>query len=114
MLFPAQTGGPVDEARLWRALSELDGTLDKLESMFLRRQPFLCGDDITIADLLAVCEIMQVGQQCRLGEGLTERLALSVLIVLSAASRRRAGHPKGPPTSAALEEPSPVGCRRGV
>ncbi|RVE68681.1 hypothetical protein OJAV_G00095310 [Oryzias javanicus] len=59
VLFPAQSGGPVDEARLRRALSDLDGTLDKLESMFLRRQPFLCGDDITIADLLAVCEIMQ-------------------------------------------------------
>ncbi|XP_042370867.1 glutathione S-transferase theta-1-like [Plectropomus leopardus] len=27
--------------------------------MFLRRQPFLCGDDITLADLLAVCELTQ-------------------------------------------------------
>uniref|UniRef100_A0A674N130 glutathione transferase n=1 Tax=Takifugu rubripes TaxID=31033 RepID=A0A674N130_TAKRU len=42
------------------ALAQLDDTLDKLESMFLRRQPFLCGDDITVADLLAVCELMQV------------------------------------------------------
>lgn len=60
MLLPAQTGSQVDEGSLIRALSQLDDTLDKLESMFLGRQPFLCGDDITVADLLAVCELMQV------------------------------------------------------
>ncbi|XP_028314045.1 glutathione S-transferase theta-2 [Gouania willdenowi] len=59
VLLPAQTGAPVDEERLNHALVRLDDTLDKLESMFLRRQPFLCGDDITVADLLAVCELMQ-------------------------------------------------------
>lgn len=59
VLLPAQSGSPVDEARLNRALSDLDDTLDKLESMFLRRQPFLCGDDITVADLLAACELTQ-------------------------------------------------------
>uniref|UniRef100_A0A4W5Q550 Glutathione S-transferase theta 2 n=1 Tax=Hucho hucho TaxID=62062 RepID=A0A4W5Q550_9TELE len=35
-------------------------TLEKLENMFLKRQPFLCGDDISLADLLVVCELMQV------------------------------------------------------
>uniref|UniRef100_A0A3B4V6G7 glutathione transferase n=1 Tax=Seriola dumerili TaxID=41447 RepID=A0A3B4V6G7_SERDU len=59
VLLPAQSGSPVEEVRLVRALSQLDDTLGKLESMFLRRQPFLCGDDITVADLLAVCELMQ-------------------------------------------------------
>ncbi|XP_017292086.1 glutathione S-transferase theta-2 [Kryptolebias marmoratus] len=59
VLLPAQFGAPVDKTRLKRALSELEDTLDKLESMFLRRQPFLCGDDVTVADLLAVCELMQ-------------------------------------------------------
>lgn len=66
VLLPAASGAPVDQDRLDRALSELDATLGKLESMFLRRQPFLCGDDITVADLLAVCELMQVR---RLGGG---------------------------------------------
>lgn len=60
VLLPVQFGTQVDEVRLKRALSELEDTLDKLESMFLRRQPFLCGDDITVADLLAVCELTQV------------------------------------------------------
>lgn len=59
VLVPAMSGAQVDEVRLGRALSQLDDTLDKLESMFLRRQPFLCGDDITVADLLAICELMQ-------------------------------------------------------
>lgn len=60
VLLPAQTGGQVDQQRLDGALAQLDQTLDMLESMFLRRQPFLCGDDISVADLLAVCELMQV------------------------------------------------------
>ncbi|KAI3373006.1 hypothetical protein L3Q82_023462, partial [Scortum barcoo] len=59
VLLPTQSGSRVDEEHLIRALAQLDDTLDKLESMFLRRQPFLCGDDITVADLLAVCELMQ-------------------------------------------------------
>ncbi|XP_078107829.1 glutathione S-transferase theta-2 [Sander vitreus] len=59
VLVPQQTGSPVDEGRLVGALSQLEETLDRLEAMFLRRQPFLCGDDITVADLLAVCELMQ-------------------------------------------------------
>lgn len=60
VLLPVQTGSQVDDDRLTRALSQLDDTLDKLETMFLRRQSFLCGDDITLADLLAICELMQV------------------------------------------------------
>ncbi|XP_029915415.1 glutathione S-transferase theta-2 [Myripristis murdjan] len=59
VLAPRMSGSPVDEDRLSRALSDLSTTLDLLQSMFLRRQPFLCGDDITVADLLAVCELMQ-------------------------------------------------------
>ncbi|XP_078141128.1 glutathione S-transferase theta-2 [Centroberyx gerrardi] len=59
VLVPRLSGSPVDQDKVGGALSELGGTLDKLESMFLRRQPFLCGDDITVADLLAVCELMQ-------------------------------------------------------
>ncbi|XP_029985677.1 glutathione S-transferase theta-2 isoform X1 [Sphaeramia orbicularis] len=59
VLVPAQTGSPVDGVVLQRAVAQLDDTLDKLESMFLRRQPFLCGDDVSLADLLALCELMQ-------------------------------------------------------
>lgn len=60
VLLPAQSNWQVDQERLERALAQLDHTLDRLETMFLRRQPFLCGDDISVADLLALCELMQV------------------------------------------------------
>uniref|UniRef100_A0A1A8PWL6 glutathione transferase n=3 Tax=Nothobranchius TaxID=28779 RepID=A0A1A8PWL6_9TELE len=59
VLLPRHMGSAVDKVALNNALSNLKNTLDKLESMFLRRQPFLCGDDITVADLLAICELMQ-------------------------------------------------------
>ncbi|XP_075881600.1 glutathione S-transferase theta-2 [Nelusetta ayraudi] len=59
VLIPRQTGSQVDEQRVSRSLSQLEETLDQLETMFLGRQPFLCGHDITLADLLAICELMQ-------------------------------------------------------
>ncbi|KAG5840398.1 glutathione S-transferase theta-2 [Anguilla anguilla] len=59
VLLARMTGEPPDPVRLRKALAQLSQTLDKLEDMFLKRQPFLCGDDITLADLLAVCELMQ-------------------------------------------------------
>lgn len=54
------TGQPADPLKVERALADLSDTLEKLENMFLKRQPFLCGDDISLADLLAMCELMQV------------------------------------------------------
>ncbi|XP_030647236.1 glutathione S-transferase theta-2 [Chanos chanos] len=59
VLMPQMTGQPTDPAKLKKALAELEETLEKLETMFLKRQPFLCGDDVTLADLLAICELMQ-------------------------------------------------------
>ncbi|KAL0979719.1 hypothetical protein UPYG_G00188680 [Umbra pygmaea] len=59
VLLPHMTGQPTDPQKLQRALADLNDTLEKLENMFLKRQPFLCGDDISLADLLAVCELMQ-------------------------------------------------------
>uniref|UniRef100_A0A8C7D0S3 GST C-terminal domain-containing protein n=1 Tax=Oncorhynchus kisutch TaxID=8019 RepID=A0A8C7D0S3_ONCKI len=50
---------PTDPLKVERALADLGDTLEKLENMFLKRQPFLCGDDISLANLLAVCELMQ-------------------------------------------------------
>ncbi|CAB1321589.1 unnamed protein product [Coregonus sp. 'balchen'] len=59
VLLPQMTGQPTDPLKVERALADLSDTLEKLENMFLKRQPFLCGDDISLADLLAVCELMQ-------------------------------------------------------
>ncbi len=57
--FP-MLGLPTNPAKFEKALKELHGTLNILENMFLKRQAFLCSDDISLADLLAVCELMQV------------------------------------------------------
>ncbi|XP_035591336.1 glutathione S-transferase theta-2 [Oncorhynchus keta] len=59
VLLPHMTGQPADPLKVERALADLSDTLEKLENMFLKRQPFLCGDDISLADLLAMCELMQ-------------------------------------------------------
>lgn len=59
VLMPRMTGQPTDQKKLASLLTDLDGTLDKLETMFLKDQAFLCGHDITLADLLAICELIQ-------------------------------------------------------
>ncbi|XP_037387267.1 glutathione S-transferase theta-2 [Pygocentrus nattereri] len=59
VLMPSMLGRPADPAKLQKAVDELEQTMQKLGEMFLKRQAFLCGDDISIADLLAICEIMQ-------------------------------------------------------
>lgn len=51
---------PVDREKLRRLEVSLNQTLDHLENVFLRHEKFLCGGDISIADLLAICELMQV------------------------------------------------------
>lgn len=58
VIFPMM-GQPTNPAKFKKALADLYSTLDKLENMFLKRQAFLCGDDISLADVLAVCELMQ-------------------------------------------------------
>ena len=45
------------EERLKRDTENLNKQLDKLERAFLQDNDWLAGDDITIADLLAVSEV---------------------------------------------------------
>lgn len=59
VLMPNMSGQPVDKDKLDKALGELSVTLDKLECMYLKNQPFLCGEEITLGDILAICELMQ-------------------------------------------------------
>jgi glutathione S-transferase len=59
VIEPRQTGKPVDKQRLADFQSELEVVLDKMELIFLREVPYLCGSDISIGDLLGICELMQ-------------------------------------------------------
>ncbi|KAJ8379412.1 hypothetical protein SKAU_G00001900 [Synaphobranchus kaupii] len=60
VLMAYMTGQAPDPMKLEKALADLSKTLEKLEDMFLKRQAYLCGEDITLADLLAICELMQL------------------------------------------------------
>ena len=54
------TGQPPDQELVKEKSESLKASLDNIENYFLARGDFLAGsDDITVADLLAICEIMQ-------------------------------------------------------
>ena len=42
------------------ALEDLDGSLKLIEEKFLEERPFVAGDEISLADLVAIVEVMQV------------------------------------------------------
>ena len=70
VIEPRAKNIPVDQDKLAKAKARLEVTLNNLESTFLRDHNYLCGDDISIGDLLCICELMQaysVGHD--LGEG---------------------------------------------
>jgi len=53
------SGKPVDKEKLARFESDLETTLDKVERIYLKNDPYLCGTNISVADLLGICELMQ-------------------------------------------------------
>ena len=60
ILEPKVKNIPVDCERLRRFQIELERALNRMENNFLQASEYLCGtDDITIADILAACELMQ-------------------------------------------------------
>ncbi|XP_077996265.1 glutathione S-transferase theta-1-like [Glandiceps talaboti] len=69
VVIPRMRGTDVDQAKLEHQLGVLAETLKRLEHVYLKDQQFLCGDDITIADVLAVPEIMQLAAT---GRNITE------------------------------------------
>jgi len=56
---PLLTGKPVNEKWLKQHANKLEESLEHIETIFLKNRPFLNGNDISIADVLAVCEIEQ-------------------------------------------------------
>lgn len=60
MLFPVFLGEQVPPEMLASTLAELDGCLQLLEDKFLKDQDFLAGPHISVADLVAITELMHV------------------------------------------------------
>ncbi|XP_030770637.1 glutathione S-transferase theta-1 isoform X4 [Rhinopithecus roxellana] len=70
MMFPVFLGEPVSPQTLAATLVELDVTLQLLEDKFLQNKAFLTGPHISLADLVAITELMHpVGAGCQVFEG---------------------------------------------
>ncbi|KAF0297405.1 Glutathione S-transferase theta-1 [Amphibalanus amphitrite] len=58
-LIPMMSGQPVDERRAARFQAGMERALDHLEAVWLRDSPYVAGPQLSVADLLAVCELEQ-------------------------------------------------------
>ncbi|XP_030148225.1 glutathione S-transferase theta-1 isoform X2 [Lynx canadensis] len=69
-MFPVFLGEPVSPEMLATTLAELDVTLQLLEDKFLQNKAFLIGPHVSLADLVAITELMHpVGAGCQVFEG---------------------------------------------
>ncbi|XP_028905320.1 glutathione S-transferase theta-1 [Ornithorhynchus anatinus] len=65
LLIPYLSEEPVPEEKLEGILDDLGTNLQQLEEKFLQDRPFIAGDHISLADLVAIVELMQpVGAGC--------------------------------------------------
>ncbi|XP_053124811.1 glutathione S-transferase theta-1-like [Hemicordylus capensis] len=58
-LVPLFLDKPLPPEKLQEAIEELNGTLKTFEEKFLQDRPFIVGDEISLADLVAIVELMQ-------------------------------------------------------
>ncbi|XP_026538666.1 glutathione S-transferase theta-1-like [Notechis scutatus] len=70
VVIPLFVGHQVSPQKLYEAMEELNLAIQKLEDKFLQEKPFLIGPEISLADLVAVVELMQpFGASCDILEG---------------------------------------------
>ncbi|KAI7797709.1 glutathione S-transferase theta-1a [Triplophysa rosa] len=58
-VLPVVTGTPVPKEKMDSALEDLNMSLKTFEEKFLQDNPFIIGEKISLADLVAIVEIMQ-------------------------------------------------------
>lgn len=59
-MYPILMGSEVPKEKMDAAVGDLNQSLKVLEEKFLHGKPFIAGDKISVADLVALEEIMQV------------------------------------------------------
>ncbi|XP_034464407.1 glutathione S-transferase theta-1b isoform X1 [Hippoglossus hippoglossus] len=70
LLIPKILGVDVPQDKLDSALEDLNGSLKLLEEKFIQDKPFIAGDNFSLADLVAIVEVMQpVGSGLDVFEG---------------------------------------------
>lgn len=65
-LLPHFSGQPVDQERLDRLMGKLRPALQHLDQEVLAAKPFLATEQVSLADLMAFTELMQVSLSCLL------------------------------------------------
>ncbi|OXB73280.1 UNVERIFIED_CONTAM: hypothetical protein H355_008256 [Colinus virginianus] len=59
VLIPLLAGQPLPPEKLEGAMEELNAVLNQFEEKFLQDKPFIVGSDVSLADLVALVELMQ-------------------------------------------------------
>ncbi len=61
-LLKSMTGKTVSQAKINEAKKQMEVSLDMLTNIWLKDGPFIAGDEITVADLVAATEVEQLGE----------------------------------------------------
>jgi len=58
-LWPLKTGQAANIEKVTILEKRMTENLNLLENIWLKDKPFLCGDEISVSDLVAACEVEQ-------------------------------------------------------
>lgn len=60
VIIPRETKKPVDWEQVNMMKKRVAFVINHLDKTFLKEKPYLCGSEVSVADLLCICELMQL------------------------------------------------------